>query len=68
MNSTASTQSTETMRGTSFASANDLMQALIRAATAHGEHEKRIGRYDEMWPKWYAVYMVAEQSGGDLPE
>ena len=54
---------------TSFASANDLMQALIRAATAHGEHEERNGgQYDEQWPEWYAAYMVAEQSGDELPQ
>lgn len=53
---------------TSYASENDLMQALIRAATAHGEHEKRTGEYDEKWPVWYAAYMVAEQSGAELPE
>jgi hypothetical protein len=52
---------------TSFASAHDLMEALIRAATAHGEHEKRTGRRDEEWPVWYAAYMVAEQSGAELP-
>jgi len=48
-------------------SVNDVMQALIRAATAHGEHEKRTGEYDEQWPAWYAAYMVAEQSGAELP-
>jgi catechol 2,3-dioxygenase-like lactoylglutathione lyase family enzyme len=52
---------------TSFASPSDLMQALLRAATAHGEHEKRTGEYDEQWPVWYASYMVAEQSGDELP-
>ena len=52
---------------TSFPSVNDLMQSLIRAATAHGEHEKRTGEYDEAWPAWYAAYMVAEQSGTELP-
>ena len=53
---------------TSFASVNDLTQALIRAATAHGEHEQRNGgEYDEQWPAWYAAYMVAEQSGSELP-
>jgi len=52
---------------TSYASVNDVMQALIRAATAHGEHEKRTGEYDEQWPAWYAAYMVAEQSGAELP-
>jgi catechol 2,3-dioxygenase-like lactoylglutathione lyase family enzyme len=52
---------------TSFASTNDLMQALRRAAIAHGEHEKRTGEYDEKWPVWYAAYMVAEQNGSELP-
>jgi catechol 2,3-dioxygenase-like lactoylglutathione lyase family enzyme len=54
---------------TSFASVDDLMQSLIRAATAHGEHEKRHGgKFDEQWPAWYATYMVAERSGAELPE
>ena len=52
---------------TTFASVNDLMNALLRAAHAHGEHEKRTGEYDEKWPEWYAEYMVAEQSGDELP-
>jgi catechol 2,3-dioxygenase-like lactoylglutathione lyase family enzyme len=53
---------------TTFASANDLASAFRRAGAAHGEHEKRIGQRDENWPEWYAAYMVAEQSGGKLPE
>ena len=54
---------------TSFASRTDLENALIRAATAHGEHEKRNGGVrDEQWPVWYSEYMVAEQSGAKLPE
>src|SRR5262245_62057306 len=52
---------------TTYASADDLPQALIRAATAHGEHEKRTGEYDEQWPVWYAAYMVAERNGTELP-
>ena len=52
---------------TSYSSVNDLEQALVRAATAHGEHEKRTGQPDENWPAWYARYMVAEQSGEELP-
>jgi catechol 2,3-dioxygenase-like lactoylglutathione lyase family enzyme len=53
---------------TTFASVDDLMEALLRAALAHGEHEKRNGgEYDEQWPAWYAAYMVAEQSGTELP-
>jgi hypothetical protein len=52
---------------TSFSSTTDLISALIRAATAHGEHEKRIGQRDEQWPVWYAAYMAAEQAGTELP-
>jgi len=54
---------------TSFSSATDLESALVRAAKAHGEHEKRTGgQRDENWPKWYSEYMVAEQSGAKLPQ
>jgi hypothetical protein len=28
---------------------------------------QRIGAYDENWPDWYSAYMVAEQSGAELP-
>jgi catechol 2,3-dioxygenase-like lactoylglutathione lyase family enzyme len=52
---------------TSYSSASDLAEAMRRAARAHGEHEKRIGHADENWPDWYASYMVAEQSGAELP-
>jgi len=54
---------------TTFASTSDLANAMRRAAAAHGKHEERTGgRRDENWPDWYAVYMVAEQSGAKLPE
>jgi catechol 2,3-dioxygenase-like lactoylglutathione lyase family enzyme len=53
---------------TAFASANDLAGALRRAEAAHGQHEKRTGQRDENWPDWYAAYMVAEQSGKELPQ
>ena len=52
---------------TGFVSAADLASALRRAASAHGEHEKRIGQADENWPDWYAAYMVAEQASEELP-
>ena len=52
---------------TSFASASELAAALWRAAVAHGEHEKKIGKYDDNWPAWYADYMVREQAGKELP-
>jgi len=53
---------------TTFASANDLAAAFRRAEAAHGEHEKRTGQRDASWPDWYAAYMVAEQSGKELPQ
>ena len=54
---------------TAFTSATDLEAALLRAATAHGEHEKRNGgQRDENWPAWYAAYMVAEATGKPLPQ
>jgi catechol 2,3-dioxygenase-like lactoylglutathione lyase family enzyme len=53
---------------TLYNSASDLASALRRAAAAHGQHEKRIGAADPNWPDWYAKYMVAEQSGEELPQ
>jgi catechol 2,3-dioxygenase-like lactoylglutathione lyase family enzyme len=53
---------------TTFASANDLASAFRRAEAAHGEHERRTGQRDANWPEWYAAYMVAEQSGRELPQ
>jgi catechol 2,3-dioxygenase-like lactoylglutathione lyase family enzyme len=51
-----------------FTSAADVASALRRAATAHGEHERRLGKKDsEGWPDWYAEYIVAEQTGKPLP-
>ena len=52
---------------TSFGSSSDLASAFRRAEAAHGEHEKRTGERDANWPDWYAQYMVAEQSGAELP-
>ena len=54
--------------GTAFVSTNDLAAALRRAEAAHGEHEKRLGHRDDDWPDWYAAYMIAEQSGKELPQ
>jgi catechol 2,3-dioxygenase-like lactoylglutathione lyase family enzyme len=53
---------------TTFVSSTELATALRRAAAAHGEHEKRIGKADENWPDWYAEYIVREQSGKELPQ
>jgi catechol 2,3-dioxygenase-like lactoylglutathione lyase family enzyme len=52
---------------TSYGSESDLADAMRRAESAHGEHEKRTGERDEKWPDWYAAYMAAEQSGAELP-
>jgi hypothetical protein len=50
-----------------FGSPSDLASAFRRAEAARGEHEKRIGQRDANWADWYAAYMVAEQSGEELP-
>src|SRR5882757_8304792 len=52
---------------TAFTSSTELASALRRAATAHGEHEKRTERPDANWPDWYAEYIVREQAGKPLP-
>jgi catechol 2,3-dioxygenase-like lactoylglutathione lyase family enzyme len=52
---------------TTFTSSNELAAALRRAAAAHGEHEKRIGKHDDNWPDWYADYIVREQTGKEPP-
>jgi hypothetical protein len=52
---------------TSFASAADLADAMRRASAAHAKHEERIGAADPNWPDWYALYMVREQAGEELP-
>jgi len=52
---------------TTYSSADDLQHALERAAAAHGKHEEAIGHRDDDWPVWYAAYMVAERTGGQLP-
>jgi hypothetical protein len=40
---------------------------LRRAAEAHGKHEERTGEEDPDWPDWYALYMVRERAGEELP-
>ena len=53
---------------TTFASVKDLASALRRAAAAHGQHEARTGQADPSWPDWYALHMVREQAGEELPD
>jgi hypothetical protein len=52
---------------TTYESPEDLAAALRRAAEAHGKHEERTGREDPNWPDWYAIYMVRERGGEELP-
>jgi hypothetical protein len=52
---------------TTYESADDLAGALRRAESAHGQHEKRTGEADANWPDWYALYMVRERAGEELP-
>ena len=53
--------------GTTYESASDLAEALRRAAEAHGRLEERTGEADPDWPDWYALFMVRERAGEELP-
>ncbi len=53
---------------TSFSSPGDMANALKRAAAALERREKRIGQRDANWADWCATYVVAEQSGQELPQ
>ena len=46
-----------------FASAEELAEALLRAERAHGEHQERTGQEEPDWPPWYARYLEQEQAG-----
>jgi hypothetical protein len=52
---------------TTYESVSELAEALKRAAEAHGKHEQRTGEADTDWPEWYALYMVRERAGEELP-
>jgi hypothetical protein len=52
---------------TTFASTDELANAMRRASAAHGEHEKRTGGPDENRPDWYAALIAAEQAGTEPP-
>lgn len=52
---------------TTFESAQELADALKRAAEAHHEHEQRTGHADPDWADWYALYIVRERAGEELP-
>lgn len=50
-----------------FTSSTELARALRRAAAAHDEHERRIGKQDGDWADWYADYISSEQAGKPVP-
>ena len=52
---------------TTYESVSELADALKRAAKAHGKPEERTGAADPDWPDWYALYMVRERAGEELP-
>jgi predicted enzyme related to lactoylglutathione lyase len=49
-----------------FDSSTELARALRRAAAAHEEHERRMGKKDINWADWYAGYICSEQAGKPL--
>jgi len=52
---------------TSHESASELAEARRRAAEAHGRHEKRTGEENPDRPDWYALSMVRERAGEEVP-
>jgi catechol 2,3-dioxygenase-like lactoylglutathione lyase family enzyme len=40
-----------------------LLEALQKAAAAHGVHEKELGMHDPDWPQWYAKHMSVTLGG-----
>jgi hypothetical protein len=52
---------------TTYESVKDLAEAIRRAEAAHGKHEERTGQADPDWADWYALYMVRERAGEELP-
>jgi hypothetical protein len=50
-----------------FDTVEELAAALRRAEAAHGQHEARTGEADPDWPDWYALYMLRESAGEELP-
>ena len=52
---------------TTYESVSELADALRRAEAAHGKHEERTGKAATDWPDWYALYMVSERAGEELP-
>ncbi len=57
----------ERVMATTYESVSDLVDALRRAAEAHGKHEERTGKADPDWPDWYALYVARERAGKELP-
>ncbi|MGF6431212.1 VOC family protein [Bradyrhizobium elkanii] len=53
---------------TTFASSNELADALRRAAAAHGERDSRAGYSDVNWANWYVDYIIREQTGSKSTE
>ena len=53
---------------TTYASPNDLADALRRAEAAHSQHEALTGQSDKNWPDWYANFMTSEQHDTEFPK
>jgi catechol 2,3-dioxygenase-like lactoylglutathione lyase family enzyme len=51
---------------TTYASPNNLADALRRAEAAHSQHEALMGQSDKDWPDWYANFMTSEQHGTEF--
>jgi hypothetical protein len=56
------------LMATTYESVEDLAAALRRAAEAHGKQDRRTGwAADPDWPNCYALFIVRERAGEELP-
>ena len=42
----------------------ELEELLVKAKKAHGSYEKKIGKEDENWAKWYAGFIMDKLNNG----
>jgi hypothetical protein len=54
----------------SISTESSIAQLLVETRAAHGDYEKTVlkGVHDEDWPRWFAMYLLANGSPELLPQ
>jgi hypothetical protein len=50
--------------GTGDLTKEQLTQLLRQAEAAHADYEKKLGKRDDDWPAWYAVFILDQLREG----